>query len=148
MVPRPSRSAQAQAANVPVIIAEAQLRRAAIARERGANNDAQKLIGDAIGQPGVSPELMQSANILLARWAQEDGVIDMDAAIASVGADRSGAGKAWITAPDITPPTDAARAQIAELGIDRSTRSSDLGSLGWADVGFDIANDGTVNNVA
>lgn len=138
---------QARAANNGTIVAEAKLLKALIARARGASAEAETLVSEAIAQPGISPQLRQSGKIALARWAQADGQVDMETAVASVGIDSSGTGTTAVTAPAIRPPTDGARIMAAEMGFDATTRSSDVVSLGWADVGFDIADDGTVGNV-
>lgn len=138
---------EAVAAGEDAIAAEAVVLRATIARARRDRDAANDLIAQALALPAIDPALARSANILLARWAVEDGRMTLAEAQQLAGENTGEEIPISLVTPVAHRAQTAAEEARAATGVDHVTRSSDLARLQWADVAYDVLPSGEVANV-
>jgi hypothetical protein len=141
---------RAAAAGQPGIAAAADLRRAGALHVLGDRRASFAVLGDVASLQ--APELVQfrrAALAMTALLARKDGdTASTSRATAELQAMAPGTMPYLLWEPAAPTPTDPSPADPVGLTQDVTTRSGDLMRIGWADIGFWIRPDGSVEGAA
>ncbi len=135
---------RAREAGHPGTAGVADLRRAWLLHLQKYDNQAKALLATLADSPNTSIRI--AAAVSLARIARDRGDTSAtDALVASLAKVPAGTGAATLLwQPKIGEPTDTLTRNPLGASIDYQTRSSDYNGVNWADIGFWIRPDGSV----
>ena len=136
---------RAEAAHQPALRAAALLRHATVAHEQRRETVARTMLDQVVNDANVPPAYRLAARATAARFARERGDTGAtDALIASM----TGAGAAGppmlLWQPPVPRPEDKVDIDYFN-SVDAQTRGGDVTGIRWADIGFLIKADGTVD---
>ena len=136
---------RAKAANLPTLHAAAIMRQALLAHADHRERSATALLTGLVDDEDLSPALRLAARALLARFARELGnAKPADELVASFLADGNSGQPVLVWQPTIERPADPAQPHPYSI-VDRTQQGGKFMNAEWADIGFLIRPDGTVD---
>lgn len=142
---------RARAAGNPAIAVITDMRLATLLHRRQARDRAERVLAGAEATPGISDALRLQVMLLRARLAAEAGdPAPLDRLVDSLSAQQraslaSRGAPALIYSPPLPSPLDSSNRGPFEY-VNYEQRSSSQRGLGWVDIGFVIAADGSVES--